>query len=281
MIPMIPTAETPLAKPSLEEILAAVRKDLERRRREKTLRQHLGQAGRRKDFRDFGMALRRKPREALHWIGEIKRASPSAGILRPDLEPKTLAALYASKGASAVSVLTEATYFKGTVEDMAEAREAMNLPILRKDFTLDEYQIVEAAARGADAVLLIAAILPPKKIAKFLKAADDQNLAALVEVHDTDEMNRALDEGALMLGINNRNLKTLAVDLGVTAKLFGQVPKGMIAVSESGYRTRQELQQAGALGLDAVLIGETLMKSPDIARTIDQLFGDGSAHETA
>lgn len=262
-----------LAKPSLDDILGAVRKDLARRRHEKTMRQQMSLANKRKDHRDFGIALRRKSGQPLHWIGEVKKASPSAGLIRPDFDPVVTASMYAKKGACAISVLTENVYFQGSLSDLSAVHSAVSVPVLRKDFIIDEYQIVEAAAAGADAVLLIVAILESKEIEEFMKIASDNNIGCLVEVHTQDELNKALDCGALILGINNRNLKTLEVDLGMTEKLFPQIPKGMIAVTESGYKTREEIQKAQALGLDAVLIGETLMRSPDPGQKAEELFG--------
>jgi indole-3-glycerol phosphate synthase len=259
-------------KPSLDDILNAVREDLSKRRQQKTLRQHMKSAGQRKEYRDFTQAIRRVG-SRLHWIGEIKRASPSAGSLREDLDASAIAELYTKKGASAISVLTESFYFKGSLEDLAKVREKTSLPILRKDFTIDEYQIVEAAAVGADAALLIVAILDDKQIQRFLKVARENNISCLVEIHNTDELNKALDSGAEILGINNRNLKTLDVDLGVTASLFPKIPKGMVAVSESGYQSAAEVQKAQDMGLDAILIGETLMRGRDIERTVDELLG--------
>ena len=261
------------SNPSLDEVLAAVRRDLDRRRREKTMRQQLVLAARRKDYRDFGLAVRRAPSQSLRWIGEVKKASPSAGLIKPDFDAAAIAKIYAKKGACAVSVLTEATYFQGSLDDLSNVRRETVLPLLRKDFLLDEYQIVEAAAAGADAVLLIVAITQFKTIERFLKVAADQNLACLVEVHTPDDLNKALDAGALIIGINNRNLKTLQVDLGVTGQLYSQVPKGMIVVSESGYQTREQIQKVRDLGVDAVLIGETLMRSQDIEKSVDEMFG--------
>ena len=252
-----------------------MRQDMEKRRVEKTLRQQMTLAGRRKDYRDFGIALRRplRPGERLRWIGEVKKASPSAGLIRSDFDAPAIARTYMEKGAAAVSVLTERDFFQGSLDDLARVHAAVSLPVLRKDFVMDEYQIIEAAASGADAVLLIVAILDSKQISRFLKVADDHSIACLVETHDSDEINQALDAGALMLGINNRNLKTLEVDLGVVERLFPQIPKGMIAVAESGYKTRAEIQKLERLGLDAVLIGETLMRSQDIGAAAEELFG--------
>ncbi len=263
-----------MIKPTLDDILGGVRQDVDRRRHEKTLRQQMHAAGRRKEFRDFGMAIRRKPSEKIKWIGEAKKASPSAGLIREDFDAVAIAQIYAKHGAAAISVLTESNYFQGSLEDLAAVHAQNVLPVLRKDFTLDEYQIVEAAALGADAVLLIVAVLDYKELQRFLKVAQDNNMSSLVEVHNEDEMNKALDAGALILGINNRNLKTLEVDLAVTERLSPLIPKGMIAVTESGYKTREELDKVADKGLDALLIGETLMRSPDIEVAIANLFGD-------
>ncbi len=262
------------SKPTLDEILAAVRSDLAMRRREKTMRQQMVLAGRRKDYRDFGLVIRKSGNQRMHWIGEVKKASPSAGLIKADFDPVAIAQIYAQHGATAVSVLTEGTFFQGSLNDLARVHADIALPALRKDFIVDEYQIVEAAACGADAILLIVAILDFKTLERFQKAAADNNLACLVEVHASDELDKALDAGALVIGINNRNLKTLEVDLDVTERLYPQVPKGMIVITESGYKTRAEIQKAQAMGIDAVLIGETLMRSADTGKAADELFGN-------
>ncbi len=270
------STDTPMAaaaKPTLDDILSAVRADLAVRRREKTLRKQMGLASKRKDYRDFGRAIRRVGGKGINWIGEVKKASPSAGLLRPQYDPVVLAQIYEQKGASAVSVLTEQTYFQGSLQDLADVHANVALPVLRRDFIVEEYQIVEAAACGADAVLLITSLLDYKQLEKFIRMAGDQNMASLTEVHTLDDLNKALDAGALILGINNRNLATLEVDLSVTERLYSHIPRGMIAVTESGYKEREEIITVEKMGLDALLIGETLLRSEDLPASIATLFG--------
>lgn len=208
--------------------------------------------------RDFAASLRRGGPAV---IAEIKRASPSRGDLRPDLDPADLARAYERGGAAALSVLTEEPHFRGSLDDLRRARAACALPVLRKDFLLQEWEIVEARAAGADAILLIVAALPPDRLREMLAAADDQGLAALVEVHDEDELEIALAAGARILGINNRNLRTFHVDLETTRRLAPRIPEGVIRVSESGIFRPEDLRNLGPV--EAVLVGESLVTSPD------------------
>lgn len=208
--------------------------------------------------RDFAAALL-GGRPAV--IAEIKRASPSKGDLRPDLDPAELARAYERGGAAALSVLTEGPHFRGTLQDLRSAREACDLPVLRKDFLLQEWEVVEARAAGADAVLLIVAALPPERLRAMLEAASDQGLAALVEVHDEGELELALAAGARIVGINNRDLRSFRVDLETTRRLAPRIPDGVIRVSESGIARPEDLRNLGRV--EAVLVGESLVTSPD------------------
>ena len=201
--------------------------------------------------------------EHVSLIAECKRRSPGAGLIRPDLEMETVSRLYEEGGAAALSVLTDAPYFGGSLEDLRVARETTSLPILRKDFTLDPLQILEARVAGADAVLLIVRILDDEVLQRLRVEAEALGMAALVEVHDERELKRALDIGAGIIGINNRDLATFTTDLDTTIRLLEGVPEDIFVVSESGIRVPEDVDRLGAVGVDAVLVGESLLRSPD------------------
>jgi indole-3-glycerol phosphate synthase len=209
-------------------------------------------------------------------IAEIKKASPSRGVLRTDFSPRTLARLYAEGGASAISVLTDARYFQGDVSHLSEAKEASRLPVLRKDFIIDEYQIWESGIVGADAVLLIVAALSEKQLVDYVRCASQLGLDALVEVHDRAQLDMALGAGARIIGINNRDLRTFRTDLQVTLQLAPEVPSGHIIVSESGIHTREDVLKVREAGANAILVGEALMASDDIPKKVRELIGDQS-----
>lgn len=206
-------------------------------------------------------------------IAELKKASPSKGIIREDFNPAVLARECVEGGASALSVLTEEGFFQGRLEYIAEAKKTASVPILRKDFIIDEYQILESRAAGADAILLLACILKPKVIQKFLNLAYGLGLAALVEIHSEDE----LDFDARMIGINNRDLRTFKVDVKNTEKLISKIPRDKFIVSESGISNRQDVEYMESLGVDAVLVGEAIMASPDVGGKVRELCGLKSA----
>jgi indole-3-glycerol phosphate synthase len=197
-------------------------------------------------------------------IAEHKRSSPSAGVIRDDLDLQDVVGAYERGGATALSILTEPHSFSGSLDDLAAARAAARLPILRKDFIVDSYQVAESVARGADAILLIVAALDPAALARLHAEAVSFGLDVLVEVHDSDELEVAGGIGATVIGINNRDLTTLQVDTERTFALLDQMPGGAVVVSESGWRTRAELERLSAAGVDAVLVGEALMRSPDV-----------------
>lgn len=197
-------------------------------------------------------------------IAEIKRASPSKGVIRDDFDPVALASAYAAGGATCLSVLTDFPYFQGKDSFLSTARCAVELPVLRKDFMLDPYQIVESRAIGADCVLLILSALDNVQAGELASTAAELGMDVLVEVHDHQEMARAMDLGASMIGINNRNLKTLKVDLGTTEQLAREVPEGRLLVSESGFSTPSDLARMAALGVQCFLIGESLMREHDV-----------------
>ncbi len=207
-------------------------------------------------------------------IAEVKRASPVKGVFREKLDPAALALQYKAGGARAISVLTDATFFKGSIEDLRAARDAAGLPVLRKDFVVDDYQLWEAKVLRASAVLLIVRILDQAQLRDYLALAREElKLAALVEVHTEKELGRALDAGADLLGINNRDLDTFVTTLETTARLRALVPAGAVVVSESGIATRADLVLLRQMGVDAALIGEELVKSADPERKLKELLG--------
>jgi indole-3-glycerol phosphate synthase len=204
-------------------------------------------------------------------IAEVKKASPSKGVLSYDFDPARIAAAYASGGAAALSVLTDAPFFQGNLDDLAAARAATSLPVLRKDFTIDPSQILEAAAHGADAILLIAAILTEREIRDFRDEAARLCLSALVEVHNRRELDTAIAAGADVIGVNNRDLNTFQVTLDTSLELAPHMPKGAVLVSESGIQTASDIARLRAAGYHAFLVGEHLMKSGDPAAALAQL----------
>ncbi len=206
-------------------------------------------------------------------IAEFKRRSPSGGIIRPGAEPAEIARAYAAGGAACLSVLTDGPYFGGSLADLAAAREACNLPVLRKDFLLDPWQVFESRAAGADAVLLIMAALSDAQARELEETARDLDLDVLVEVHDRAELDRALGLQTNLLGINNRNLKTLETDIETTLRLAEFVPPDKILVTESGIRDHADLQRLAAVGAHCLLVGESLLRQPDIAAATRVLLG--------
>lgn len=241
----------------LEEILRVKREEIERLRPRAAELER--QARARNDFRGFRAALQRDDKQ-LAVIAESKKASPSAGIIADAYDPAEIARNYESSGADAISVLTDAPFFQGNTEHLADVRRVTSLPLLRKDFVLDELQISESAAVGADAILLIVAALKQNQLVQLLKVAKEYRLGALVEVHNREELDRALEAGADIIGINNRDLTTFDVDLGVTEKLCLDVPDNVALVSESGIKTSQNVTRIRACGVDAILVGEALMR---------------------
>jgi indole-3-glycerol phosphate synthase len=211
--------------------------------------------------RGFAAALRAA---GISVIAEHKRSSPSAGVIRDDLALQDVVSAYERGGAAALSILTEAHSFSGSLHDLAAARAVVRLPILRKDFIVDSYQVQESLAGGADAILLIVAALAPGELEGLHDEAVSCGLDVLVEVHDATELEVASAVGATVIGINNRDLTTLVVDTERTFELLDGVPPGAVVVSESGWRTRAELDRLTAAGVDAVLVGEALMRSPDV-----------------
>jgi indole-3-glycerol phosphate synthase len=211
--------------------------------------------------------------DGISLIAEVKRASPSKGALNLDLDPVELARTYVENGAAAISVLTEERYFKGSGKDLEAVKNALpNVPVLRKDFILEPYQILEARAWGADAVLLIVAILDDSVLKELITLSHKLGMSCLVEVHNENELKRALKHNAQLIGINNRNLQTLEVDINVTRELRPLIPPGRTVVSESGIKGRDDIEKLRAWGVDAVLIGEALVTASDIPSKIKELL---------
>lgn len=211
--------------------------------------------------------------EGISLIAEMKRASPSKGPIRPDATVTQIVQAYEQAGASACSVLTEPAWFGGSLDDLVEARAAVDLPLLRKDFIVTRYQILEAKVAGANAVLLIVAALSPERLVELQEIAASVGLDTLVEVHDEDEMQIAVEAGAEIIGVNNRNLHTLDVDPETALRLLPDAPAGTIVVAESGITSRDDVQRLEDAGVDAILVGETLMRSDDTGEAVRTLLG--------
>lgn len=221
--------------------------------------------------RGFAAALRKSNQIAI--IAEVKKASPSAGVIRADFNPAAIGRIYERHGAAALSVLTDEHYFQGHLDYLRSVRSAVGLPVLRKEFILDRYQLLEARAAGADAVLLIAEILPGDELKTLHRDAVALGLDVLVELHDDEELARVLDAGAKLIGINNRDLRTFTTRLERTLELRPRIPPDITVVSESGIRTPADLRLLGDAGVHAVLVGESLMRAPDIGAALDALRG--------
>jgi len=229
--------------------------------------------------RDFAAAIARPAGQATPGIiAEIKRGSPSRGVLHPNLDPVALARAYAAGGAAALSVLTDHDFFGGSFADLVAARGAVDLPVLRKDFLLDEYGVLEARAAGADAILLIAALLDPPTLRHLREFAAALGMAALVEVHDALELAAAIESGATILGINNRDLRTFEIDLSLTERLAAQRPPGTLLVAESGIHTPADVARMAAVGADCLLVGESLVTAADPAAQLRALLATGTGN---
>jgi indole-3-glycerol phosphate synthase len=256
----------------LATIVAATRRITE----ERAAREPLAALARRADAvaprpNAFTEALSRTDR--VNVIAECKRRSPSRGVLRAEYDPVAIAKTYAAAGAAAISVLTEPTFFDGSLDHLAAVRAAVTTPLLRKDFIVSEYQLLEARAAGADAVLLIVAALAPHDLQQLSKAAAALGLDTLVEVHDADELRIAIDVGARVIGVNNRNLRTLTVDVHASESLVAMMPPGVVAVSESGLKSAADLSRLSTLGYRAFLIGERFMTDADPGAALASLLG--------
>jgi indole-3-glycerol phosphate synthase len=263
----------------LGTIVAATRRSVEVRQRHRPLAAVAAESGRKPRGSRFAAALRGSDTPRI--IAECKRRSPSKGILRRDYNPARHAAAYASAGAAAISVLTEPTFFDGAMEHVAEVRAAVDIPILRKDFIVTAYQLVEAASLGADAALLIVAALDDADtdLRMLLRTCRELGLAALVEVHDVSEAARALAAGAEILGVNCRDLRTLSVDPSIHVSVARALPGEVLKVAESGIRTRADLDRLAAAGYDAFLVGEQLIAQPDPGAALRELRSGNSASD--
>ncbi|HZI78608.1 MAG TPA: indole-3-glycerol phosphate synthase TrpC [Vicinamibacterales bacterium] len=266
------SAATSAGPDLLATIVAATQRITASRRAQEpleTLERRAASASPRGDL--FESRLRRP--DGFNVIAECKRRSPSRGVLAAEYDPVRIARAYAGGGAAAISVLTEPTFFDGALAHLRAVRAAVDVPLLRKDFVVDEYQLFEARASGADAVLLIVAALDQTSLESLQARAWQLGLATLVEVHDDDELTRAIGSGARIIGVNNRNLRTLQVDVKASDELAARMPTGVVAVSESGLQSRADLEQLAAAGYGAFLIGERFMTDPDPAAAIRLLIG--------
>ncbi|MDO8532626.1 MAG: indole-3-glycerol phosphate synthase TrpC [Dehalococcoidia bacterium] len=257
----------------LKSILDAKAAEVVERQKTVPLDEMQRRIGERRPAKDFAAALKG---DGLRLIAEVKRASPSRGLLRADFDPVAIAKTYVRCGVAAISVLTEAPHFQGALEHLSAVAEAVGPdgpPVLRKDFILHPYQVYEARAAGADALLLIVGILDHGQLSGLLMLARSLGMEPLVEVHTLPEVRRAVNAGARVIGINNRNLKTFKTDVQTTRRLRPAIPDDRVVVSESGLRTRDDLERVRAWGVDAVLIGEAFMVAPDIAARVGELMG--------
>lgn len=255
----------------LDQIVSHNRQELEYKKRSLPLAEVQRLASGQPPALDLAAALRG---DGIKLIAEVKKASPSRGVIRHDFDPVEIARIYADNGAAAISVLTEAKHFQGSLDHLKDIRKALSnkLPLLRKDFIFDSYQVYESRAYGADGLLLIVAILEPEKLQELLRISRELKMNCLVEVHNEAEVEIALKSEARIIGINNRDLTTFNVDIAITERLRPLIPPDRIVVSESGIKERADIEKLSQLGVDAVLIGESLMSAPDIAAKMRELL---------
>ncbi len=253
----------------LDKIVTEKRQELEQKKRSLPVSALKERLTRRKSRFDFASAL---SGSSLRLIAEVKKASPSKGVLCPDFNPVELAKTYAQHGAAAISVLTETNHFQGSLEYLAAIREEVNIPLLRKDFIFDSYQVYESAAFGGDALLLIAAILSREQLKDLLALSRSLGLGCLVEIHDENEVEKALLSGAKIIGINNRDLNTFSVDINTTRRLRPLIPEGRIVVSESGINNRDDVKKIKEWMVNAVLVGEALVTAGNIPAKMEELI---------
>ena len=254
----------------LDKIVATKREEIaaaQRARPEDAVREA---AARAEPPRDFFAALVATDEVAL--IAEVKKASPSAGLIRADFDPVEIGSCYARHGAACLSVLTDEQYFQGQLDYLTKVRKSVEIPVLRKDFILDAYQVYEARAAGADAVLLIAECLDDCGLRSLFNLTVDLGMTPLVELYEPENLPRVLEAGATLIGVNNRNLHTFEVDLEHTIRLREAIPAECAVVGESGIKTHADVQRLHAAGVDAILVGESLMRQPDIGQAVDQLL---------
>jgi len=254
----------------LQEIIEYKKEEVRLRKKQFSLAFLEEEISLREHYVNFEAALSGKKR--LKLIAEIKKASPAKGVIKDKYNPLDIAKSYEEYGADCLSVLTDGKYFQGDIDHLQQIRSFVGLPILRKDFILEEYQIKESAACGADAILLIASVLPEEKITRFLKICEKLKMSALLEVHTEEDVKKVLKTNAPIIGINNRNLDTLQVNLDVTESLIKLIPDDRIVVSESGIKSQIEVEWLEAIGVDAILVGESLLKSKNLKEKIDELM---------
>ena len=252
----------------LDKIIAQKREEVEQRKKALPLSCLKERIAQQSPPLDFASALRG---DCIRLVAEIKQASPSRGILRPNLNPVKLAKTYVEGGAAAISVLTEANYFKGSINHLAAVKEVVELPLLRKDFIFDPYQVYESRAYGADALLLIAAILSQEQLEELLSLSHSLGLRCLVEVHNEDEVKRTLLSKAEIIGINNRDLYTFTADINTTQRLRPLIPRQRIVVSESGIKSRSDIEKLKEWGVNAMLVGEVLVTADDVLTKMKEL----------
>ena len=255
----------------LDTILATKREEVAAARRAMPFAELDARAHAAGPLRPFRAALARLPGAEVRVLAEIKRASPSAGPIRAGADPAVIAAAYAQAGAAAISVLTDRTYFAGELAFLGRVRDCVALPLLRKDFLIDPYQVAEARVAGADAILLIVAALSPAQLAELLAAAAEYHLDVLVEVHTPREAEIALAAGTTLLGVNHRDLRTFQIDMSLTSAVAPMLPPDVVLVAESGIRTAADVALLGAVGAHAVLVGEQLMRAADPAEALRAL----------
>jgi indole-3-glycerol phosphate synthase len=255
----------------LDEIVESKRREVAAAQRRMPIEELEAQAAEAPPVRDFRAALAGPG--PIQLIAEVKKASPSAKVIRADFDPVGIARIYQAHGAACISVLTDAPYFQGHLSYLARVRASVAIPLLRKDFLIDEYQVVEARLAGADAVLLIAEILDDVTMARLLERARGLGMAALVEFHDEANLPRVLAAGADLVGINNRDLTRFVTDLDQTLRLRDRIPPDVLLVSESGIRTRDDVERLEAAGVSAILVGEHLMRADDIGLAVERLLG--------
>jgi indole-3-glycerol phosphate synthase len=255
----------------LDEIVATKRREVDAARQRMPLEEMEDQAAAAPPVRDFRAALAGPG--PIQLIAEVKKASPSAKVIRADFDPIAIARIYQGHGAACLSVLTDTPYFQGHLSYLARIRASVAIPLLRKDFIIDEYQVVEARLAGADAILLIAEILDDDALVGLLARARGLGMAALVEFHEEANLPRVLASGADLVGINNRDLRCFVTDLDLTLRLREQIPPDVLLVSESGIRTRADVERLEGAGVSAILVGESLMRAHDIGLAVEQLLG--------
>lgn len=255
----------------LDEIVQTKRREVEAARKRMPLVELEAQVAEAPPVRDFRAALAGPG--PIRLIAEVKKASPSAGLIRPDFDPVAIARTYQAHGAACLSVLTDVQYFQGHLSYLARVRAAVAIPVLRKDFLIDEYQVVEARMAGADAVLLIAEILDDASLRALLERSRSLGMSTLVELHDAANLPRVLAAGADLVGINNRDLHRMITDLDTTLRLRDQVPENVVLVSESGISRRAHVERLEAAGVSAILVGESLMRQADIGLAVERLLG--------